>query len=334
MKSILTDIGATIALTLASTGAAFAHASFETPQAAQNSYYKAVVQIPHGCDGEATLKVRVEIPEGVIAVKPMPKAGWTLETVKGDYANSYEVHGKPVTSGVKEIVWTGSLDDEFFDQFVFQARITDILPAEKTVYFPTRQECANGKVEWTGIPAEGQDPHSLDNPAPGILVLAADDGHAGHGGHGHGSAQSAEIKAGDLVISVPTIKATPPNAPVSGGYLVIRNDGKEADRIVSGSADFAGKVEIHEMVMDGDVMKMRPVEEGLEIPAGASVELAPGGMHVMFMGLKEQMKPGEKRKATLVFEKAGAVEIEFDVMGLQGGHGGHDAHGGHGTQGG
>jgi periplasmic copper chaperone A len=329
MKNILTDIGAAFALALASTGAAFAHASFETPQAAQNSYYKAVVQIPHGCDGEATLKVHVEIPEGVIAVKPMPKAGWTLETVNGDFANSYEVHGKPVTSGVKEIIWTGSLEDAHFDQFVFQARITDTLPADKMVFFPTRQECANGKVEWTEIPAEGQDPHSLSRPAPGILVLAASDSH----GHGHGAAHSAEVKAGDLVIAAPTIKATPPNAPVSGGYLAIRNDGKESDRLVSGSADFAGKVEIHEMVMDGDVMKMRPVEGGLEIPAGGMVELKPGGLHVMFMGLKEQMKPGEKRKATLVFEKAGAVEIEFDVMEIQGGHGGHDAHGSHGKQG-
>ncbi len=145
---------------------------------------------------------------------------------------------------------------------------------------------------------------TMDKPhARASLILAADSGHA-----------IVDVKAGDLTIATPVIKATPPNAPVSGGYMNIGNSGMAGDRLVAGSADFAAKVEIHEMAMDGDVMKMRPVEGGLEIPAGGSVELKPGGYHVMFIGLKEQMKPGEKRKAKLVFEKAGEVEIEFDVM--------------------
>ncbi|HSO46634.1 MAG TPA: copper chaperone PCu(A)C [Rhizobiaceae bacterium] len=152
------------------------------------------------------------------------------------------------------------------------------------------------------------------------LILAADTSHGGH------AAGGAEVKAGDLTIATPVIKATPPNAPVSGGYMNISNSGSAGDRLVTGSADFAGKVEIHEMAMEGDVMKMRPVEGGLEIPAGGSVELKPGGFHVMFIGLKEQMKPGEKRKATLVFEKAGEVEIEFDVMDVKAR--GHMNHGG------
>lgn len=149
------------------------------------------------------------------------------------------------------------------------------------------------------------------------LILAADTSHA---------AANVEVKAGDLVIAAPVIKATPPNAPVSGGYMNISNSGTAGDRLVSGSADFAGKVEIHEMAMEGDVMKMRPVKGGLEIPAGGSVELKPGGFHVMFVGLKEQMKPGEKRKAKLVFEKAGEVELEFDVMDVKAR--GHMNHGG------
>ncbi len=320
MNYRIIEITSAIALTLASTGLALAHATFEKPEAQQNNYYKAILQVPHGCDGQATLKVRVQIPEGVIAVKPMPKPGWTLETVKGDYTGEYEVHGKSVTSGIKEIIWTGSLEDEHFDQFVFQARMTDALPANATTYVPVTQECADGSVGWTEIPARGQDPHSLKRPAPGIMILAADSGHGGHGGHA-----AAEVKAGDLVIATPVIKATPPNAPVSGGYMTIGNSGTAGDRLVSGSADFAGKVEIHEMAMEGDVMKMRPVEGGLEIPAGGSVVLKPGGFHVMFMQLKEQMKPGEKRKAKLVFEKAGEVEIEFDVMDIK--PGGHN-HGG------
>lgn len=127
-------------------------------------------------------------------------------------------------------------------------------------------------------------------------------------------AVGAEYRVGDLVIENPTARATPPNAPVSGGYMTIRNEGDAPDRLVGGSAGFAGKTEIHEMTMENDVMKMRPVEGGLEIPAGRSVDLKPGGFHVMFMQLSEQLKEGETRKATLTFEKAGDAELDFEVM--------------------
>ena len=137
-----------------------------------------------------------------------------------------------------------------------------------------------------------------------------------------GQALAADVAVGNLVLGDPHARATPPNAPVSAGYMVIRNSGADADRLVGGSADFAGKVEIHEMAMDGGVMKMRPVEGGLEIPAGGEVVLKPGGYHVMFMQLGEQLKEGETVKGKLVFEKAGEVEVEFPVRKIEGmGHG-------------
>src|SRR5262245_59617970 len=88
---------------------ALAHVALESQQAPVASTYKAVLRVPHGCEGAATLKLRVRIPEGVIAVKPMPKAGWTVETVKGKYARTYDNFGTPVSEGVQEIVWTGKL---------------------------------------------------------------------------------------------------------------------------------------------------------------------------------------------------------------------------------
>ena len=126
-----------------------------------------------------------------------------------------------------------------------------------------------------------------------------------------------EFKIGDLEIIHPHARATAPGAPVSGGYMIIRNNGSEPDRLVSASVDFAGKTEIHEMSMKDNVMVMRPVEGGLEIPAGGEVELKPGGYHVMFMKLGEQLKEGEMRKAKLVFEKAGEVEVEFSVENVE-----------------
>ncbi|MAZ18648.1 copper chaperone PCu(A)C [Oricola sp.] len=127
------------------------------------------------------------------------------------------------------------------------------------------------------------------------------------------SASAHEYKIGNLEIIHPLARATPPNAPVSGGYMVIRNTGTEPDRLIGGATDFAGEVEIHEMSMDGEVMKMRQLVDGLEIPAGGEVTLKPGGYHVMFMQLKDQLQPDAKKKVTLRFEKAGEIEVEFLV---------------------
>lgn len=146
------------------------------------------------------------------------------------------------------------------------------------------------------------------------------------------SALAHEFKAGDLVINHPWSKATLPNQPVAGGFMVIENKGTEPDRLVGGSADFSGEVQIHEMAMDGDVMKMRQIAGGLEIPAGGSVELKPGGFHVMFMQLSEPLVEGEERQVVLEFMKAGKVEVTFNVESANPAmpaqnmdHGGHDA---------
>lgn len=127
-----------------------------------------------------------------------------------------------------------------------------------------------------------------------------------------------EFTAGDLTIDHPWARATAPKAPVGGGYMTIVNTGAEADRLISASADFAGKVEIHEMTMENDVMKMRPLPDGVAIPAGEAVELKPGGLHIMLMGLTAPLVEGETRPLTLVFEKAGDVTVELKVEGLGG----------------
>jgi uncharacterized protein YcnI len=149
----------------------YGHATLESDEAKIASLYKAVMRVPHGCEGSPTLKVRIQIPEGVIAVKPMPKADWALETVKGDYAQSYTLWGEPVTSGVKEIIWTGRLLDEHYDEFVFRGYLSDQLPANTTIYFPTVQECEQGVDRWIEIPAEGKSPDDYEYPAPGLKLL-------------------------------------------------------------------------------------------------------------------------------------------------------------------
>jgi len=128
--------------------------------------------------------------------------------------------------------------------------------------------------------------------------------------------EAAEFQAGSLRIKAPWMRATPKGAAVAGGYLSITNAGPEPDRLVSVASDVAGSVEVHEMKMSGGVMTMRPVADSLEIRPGATLELKPGGYHIMFSQLRHGLSEGDKVKATLTFEKAGKVEIEFAVGGL------------------
>lgn len=126
-------------------------------------------------------------------------------------------------------------------------------------------------------------------------------------------AAAQDVTAGSLVISQPWSRATAPSAKVGAGYMTITNKGTTPDRLVGGSLPQAGRFEIHEMTMADGVMKMRPLDNGLEIKPGETVKLAPGGFHVMFMNLKEPLKQGETLKGELKFEKAGTVAVEYAV---------------------
>jgi len=130
------------------------------------------------------------------------------------------------------------------------------------------------------------------------------------------SAHTADVTAGSLKISAPWARATPKGASVGGGYMTITNTGTAPDRLVGGSTGVSGKFEVHEMSMDKGVMKMRPLASGLEIKPGQTVELQPGGYHIMFVGMKQQLTAGDHFKATLEFEKAGKVDVDFAVQGM------------------
>jgi uncharacterized protein YcnI len=168
MKRIFLGAAALSALLSASLPA-LAHITLETKEAAIGGSYKAVLRVPHGCKGSATVKVRVRIPEGVINAKPQPKPGWTLELVKGAYKKTYATfHGGTVANGVQEIAWTGNLPDEYYDEFVFKAYLTPDLKAGGTLYFPVVQECEKGVDRWIEIPVKGK---TSPFPAPGLKLL-------------------------------------------------------------------------------------------------------------------------------------------------------------------
>ncbi|WP_252946314.1 DUF1775 domain-containing protein [Oceanicola sp. 502str15] len=313
--------GALLALGLLA-GAAQAHATLEQSEAAIGATTKITLRVPHGCEGEATEAVRIEIPEGFYAVKPMPKAGWVLETETGPYATPYDNHGTEMAEGVRAVTWRGGdLPDAFYDEFTLRGAVGPQMEAGAVMFFPAVQTCANGTVEWTDTSgAEG-----VAGPAPGVRLVAGD------GGHGRASEKAV---LGALEITAPAAAATLPNQPVAGGFMTITNTGTQGDVLIGARSSMAGRVEVHEMAMERDVMKMRALPGGLPIPAGETVVLEPGGFHLMFTELSGPLVAGEVAEVTLVFETAGELRLRFPVKPRGeiggGGHGGRGAHAGHG----
>lgn len=122
-----------------------------------------------------------------------------------------------------------------------------------------------------------------------------------------------DVRAGSLRLTAAWSRPAPPGAPAGAGYLTITNRGSRPDRLVGGSSSVVERVEVHEMKIDDGVMRMRPVAGGLVIPAGGTVQLAPGGYHIMLIGLKRRVATGGVLPVTLRFQRAGAVAVNFDV---------------------
>jgi periplasmic copper chaperone A len=135
-----------------------------------------------------------------------------------------------------------------------------------------------------------------------------------------GAAAAETYTVGSIEIGNPWARATPKGASVGGAYMTISNKGAEADRLVGVSSPAANQLEVHQMTMDKGVMSMRPVPGGLEIKPGQTVVLNPESLHLMLIGLKQPLARGERVKATLKFEKAGKLDLEYLVesMGAQG----------------
>jgi uncharacterized protein YcnI len=149
--------------------AAPAHVTLEQQQAPVGTPYKIVLRVPHGCGDSATIGLSVQIPEGVIAIKPMMKPGWQITTTRGHYSKAYSFfHGAKFTEGVKEVTWSGGkLPDAFYDEFVLSAFIAGELEPGQILYFPVVQQCEQGEHRWIEIPTTGK---HANEPAPGVML--------------------------------------------------------------------------------------------------------------------------------------------------------------------
>jgi len=177
MRTRFTIPAAAIALAAVVPSMSQAHVTLEVQQAPAGSTYKAVLRVPHGCAGSPTTAVRIKIPDGVTGVKPQPKPGWQVATVKGKLAQPIkDDHGNAVTEGIVEVAWSGgNLLDEHYDEFVLRMGLPKT--PDVTLHVPVVQECAKGVERWIEIPAAGQKAGDLKLPAPQLKLTAPVGGH-------------------------------------------------------------------------------------------------------------------------------------------------------------
>ena len=162
---------------------ALAHVTLEYPVATAGQSYKATFKIGHGCGASPTRVVEVDIPAGVRGAKPMPKHGWTLEVPRAKLAPPYTSHGRSVTEAPTRIRWTAKTDADMlptshYDEFI----LVGTLPRQEgKLYWPVRQLCPQGRLDWTEVPAAGQAWGDLKSPAAELELMPA----AGTGTHNH-----------------------------------------------------------------------------------------------------------------------------------------------------
>ena len=176
-QALITSLG------LLGMGAATAHVTLEYPVATAGQSYKATFKIGHGCGASPTRVVEVDMPAGVRGAKPMPKPGWSLEVVREQLAQPYTSHGRSVSEDTVRIRWTAQTDADmlpsgFYDEFVLVAT----LPRQAgRLYWPVRQQCPQGQLDWTEVPAPGQAWGDLTSPAAELELMQA----AGASTHNH-----------------------------------------------------------------------------------------------------------------------------------------------------
>jgi uncharacterized protein YcnI len=169
MKLIVWAAGVTTIAVALISSPALAHVVLEQRSAAAGSYYKAVLRITHGCNGSATRSVEVQLPEGFLRGRPMPKPGWQLHVKNRKLAQPQELHGKQIVEEADVIRWSGGpLPDAWYDEVVVVGRLHD-KPGK--LYFKVLQECEQGSHNWSTIPTEGKKVGDYPEPAAELTVM-------------------------------------------------------------------------------------------------------------------------------------------------------------------
>lgn len=264
------------ALLVVSPVTVFSHVRLVQPEARPGHVWESGFSIGHGCEKSSTIRVEATFPAAFQKLTAQAASGWHVD-----------VNGQSV-------IWSGGvLPDGERGQFRFAAHVGADTPLAP-IAIPVVQICEKGEHRWTEIVQPGQDAQALKAPAPLVKI----------------------VSQLSVVVQEPWLRATPKGFRVAGGFGIFVNPG-DADRLVSASfPSIAGRTEIHEMAMANGMMTMRPLPKGIEIPAQGKVEFKPGSFHLMLMELKEPLVEGQSITGTLVFEKAGPMNVTFPVVAI------------------
>jgi periplasmic copper chaperone A len=273
MKALLIPVSLLVAAF-----AANAHVSLDPARAEAGTFYRGILRVAHGCDGAPTTSVDVVLPPGTQRARASAKSGWQL------------------VETTHEIVWTAARGQALAAHDKGEFPLEFQLPATPgPLWLKVLQRCQGGSMNWVDVPAQGTSTEGMKTPAVLLQVLSHDE---------FAAAQSQPVVDGAWA------RASVPGQQVSGAYM--RITAKEPTQLVAVSTPVAGKAEVHEMKMDGEVMRMRPAGP-VELPVGRAFELKPGGFHVMLQDLKKPLEPGSSVPLTLVFRNARGVESRMDL---------------------
>jgi periplasmic copper chaperone A len=282
---------------LASTTAAFAHVTLPRGGATVGSDYNAAFRVGHACEGaKATTGLAVRLPKGFVLSDAQARKGWKLDVQKN--------------AGDGEVRWTAespqtALPASERAEFVLRGKV----PATPgPLWFKVLQTCDVGSIDWAEVPASGSSTAGLKTPAAKLDVVAQ-------------GVATVDVRDGWVRQSVPGQSGT-------GAFMKLT--APTGTKLVGISTPAAGVAEVHEMKMEGDTMKMRELPGGLDLPAGQTVELKPGGYHVMMMDLKQALTKGSTVPMTLRFEDAKgqktALDLKLPVGAPEGADAGAPAH--------
>ncbi len=278
--------------------ASFSHIVLETKAAQVGTDYQAAFLVGHGCAGSPTNSVDVQIPAGFEGALPIAKPGWTVAVERRKLAKPYVNNGKSISEDVTRVTWTATgkefaLPDGKREKF----EMTGKLPAASgPLWFKVLQGCETGNTNWAQIPSQGTSTSGLKTPAAYLEVTS------------NPVATSEPVQP--VQVAGGWVRSTVPGQKGTGAFMHIT--ARQALRLVGVTSAVAAVSEVHEMKMEGDVMKMRQIK-GVDLPAGVAVELKPGGFHVMLMDLKQPVLPGSTVPLTLIFKDAKGVESKLDL---------------------
>ena len=271
---------ATACALLAGTAAAFAHVTLPRGGVTVGSDYSAAFRVGHACEGaKATTGLAVRLPKGFLLSDAQARKGWKLDVQKN--------------AGDGEVRWTAespqaALPASERAEFVLRGKVPG---TPGPLWFKVLQTCDVGSIDWAEVPASGSSTAGLKSPAARLDVVAQ-------------GVATVDVRDGWVRQSVPGQSGT-------GAFMKLT--APTGARLVGITTPAAGVAEVHEMKMEGDTMKMRELPGGLELPAGQTVELKPGGYHVMMMDLKQALAKGSTVPVTLRFEDAKGQKSSLDL---------------------